>query len=201
MRPSKISYTLSALDADGFCVNVTGDIKTTPWTTIAGAPADGLGHQTTLYSAANLAAITITVNGTDCENRIQSESIAGPGATTITLTKYFKTVTSVSASATLGANTMLVGWTALCATPSYPQDYHAFHPVSLSIEAGGTVDYTIQQSVVDAFNMSVDDWFIVSPPNITESSAALAVLNATATRILVNSHTAGTLTICRSQGR
>lgn len=201
MRPSKLSYTLSALDADGFAVNVTGAIQTTPWTTIASAPADGLAHQTTLYSAANLSAITITVNGTDCEGRTQSESIAGPNATTTTLTKYFKTVTSVTATATLGANTMLVGWTASCVTPLYVQNYRALNPVSISVEAGGTIDYTIQQSVVAAFDMTVDDWFTLGSPNYTESASGSAVLNATATRILVNSHTSGTLTICRSQGR
>ena len=201
MRPSKKTYTLAALDADGFAVNVTGAIQTTPWTTIAGAPSDGIAHATTLYSAADLHAITITVNGTDSEGRAQSEDILGPNATTTTLTKYFKTVTSVTASATLGANTMQVGWTALCATPSYPQDYHAYSAATLSIEASGTVDYTIQQSVVDAFEMTVDDWFTLASPNLTESTAAVGVLNATATRILVNSHTSGVLTICRSQGR
>jgi len=201
MRPSKILYTLAALDDNGFCAAVTGAIQTTPWTTIAGAPADGTAHATTLYSTANLSAITITVNGTDAEGRTQSESIAGPNSTTVTLTAYFKTVTSVSASATLGANTMDVGWTAVAVTPLYPQDYHSFNQAVLSVETTGTIDYTIQQSPVNAFEMVAADWITLGSPNLTEGTAVMAALNATATRVLVNSHTSGTLTICRSQGR
>ena len=151
MRPKSFSYTFADLDADGFAVDVTGAINTTAWTTIAGSPDDGCAHQTTLYSTANLSGITITVTGTDAEGRTQSEAHAGPNNNTVNLTSYFKTVTSISASATLGANTMLCGWTTLCVTPAYPVNRLSGSGPVVSISPANCT-LTVQQTASDMVN-------------------------------------------------
>ena len=192
MRPRKFSYTLSALDADGFCVDVTGTIQTTPWTTIAGSPADGLAHQTTLASTADLSGIDITVNGTDAEGREQSETIAGPNNNTVNLIKYFKTVTSVSASGTLGENTMLVGWTGACQTKTYVLERFDGAGASVGCYVGGTISYVIQNTNDNVFVTPTPVWYDLIESQ-TSHFYGTCEPYSTATRVKVASHTSGTL--------
>ena len=203
MRPKLKFYDLAALHADGFCENVTGDISAAAWTTIAGSPADGCSHQTTLASTANLSGITITVNGTDAEDRVLTEDIAGPNNNTVTLTAYFKTVTSVSAGATLGANTMNVGWTALCYTPTYPTRVYSHGSPNMSVNLGGTtVNYTMQETNDNIYVNNPAQWHnIPDRDNIAVGTVGEAADGTSGLRISVNSHTTGELYITYSQPR
>jgi hypothetical protein len=201
MRPKRLSYTFAALDADGFANDVTGNIATTPWTTILGSPADGCAHQTTLASSADIHLITITVSGTDAEGRVQTEAIAGPASNTVNLTKYFKTLTSITSSATLGANTMDVGWTTLCATPIYPVAIYPHDGPVVSISpASCTV--TMQQTVSNIFDTAAAS---VVWQTLIASGTAVAVaqglIGITAIRALITVSSPGTLTIDVAQAR
>jgi len=200
MRPKRLNYVFSALDADGFAVSVTGAIQTTPWTTIAGAPSDGVAHQTTLASSADIHAITITVNGTDAEGRVQTESIAGPASNTVNLTKYFKTVTSITSDATLGANTMNVGWTTLCSTPAYPVAVYphdgpvvGISPVSCTV--------TIQQTISPIYNTTTASVWQTLIASGTAVAIAQGTAGITAVRALVTVSAPGTLTMDIAQAR
>ena len=199
MRPKRFSYTFSALDANGFCENVTGNITVTAWTTLDGTlppgkPTDGVAHQTTLASTSNLGAITVTITGTDAEGRVHSEDILGPNNNTVTLTKYFKTVTSVLSSATLGEDTMNVGWTALCKTPAIPCDYARPMGPMVSISTGGTIVYEEEQSASPIFTTANADvvWNEFNPFGQPDAGS-------TAVRARITSHTAGTMTMDISQ--
>ena len=101
-------------------LNATGIASAVAWAaggyalTAAGA-ADGTAHLITItgIAATNHSAKTFTVTGTDENDNAVTQAIAGPnGAVAVTTTKYFKTVTSVTVSATTGADTFNIGWTA-----------------------------------------------------------------------------------------
>lgn len=81
----------------------------------AAGAGDGLAHLITFLNktVTTHTGQTITFTGTDENDNPISETLTGPaGSATITTTKYFKTVTSVTASATTGADTFDIGWTA-----------------------------------------------------------------------------------------
>jgi hypothetical protein len=202
MRPKRFSYTFVALSAAGFAATVTGDIKTTPWTTIAGYPLDLIAHQTTLTlaSGGSLAGVNITVTGTDAEGRAQSETIAGPSATT-NLTKYFKTVTSITADATLGASTMNVGWTTLCSTPAYPLAVYPHDGAMVSISPANCT-LVIQQTASPIFDTAAASvvWQTLIASG-TAVATAQALIGATAVRALISISSPGTLTMDIAQAR
>ena len=93
----------TAADADGVCESQTPTAGGSQDLTIDGAQEVGstgvaafdAGRLITIASAADDSARTFTITGTDVNGDAQTEVIAGP-ATTVTGTKYFKTVTVVN---------------------------------------------------------------------------------------------------------
>lgn len=91
----------TAADADGVCQSQTPAAGGSQDLTINGAQASGgvasfdAGRLITIASASDDSGRTFTITGTDVNGDTQSEVIAGP-ATTVTGTKYFKTVTTVN---------------------------------------------------------------------------------------------------------
>ena len=117
----KISGVAVAADTDGLA---TADICTGagPWVLDnATEMPDGLAHKVTITQAGstNHSAKTAIITGTDANGAAQVETaLALPnGATTVTSTKYFLSVTSVAISATIGADTMTMGWAADSVSP------------------------------------------------------------------------------------
>jgi hypothetical protein len=202
MRPKKKVYTLAADNADGFCELVTGNISVTPWTTIAGAPGDGCAHETKLVLAGggSLAAVTLTITGTDAEGRVQSESIAGPSATS-TLASYYKTITSILSSATLGASTMNVGWTALAHTPTYPTAVYLHGAPGFGINLGGTVTYTVQQTNDLIYDNNPAQWHSLGTENCSTDQSLEPNDGTSGVRVNVLAHTSGVLYLTHSQAR
>lgn len=199
MRQKTKTYTLDALDADGFFQNVTGDITTTAWTTANSALTDGCAHYVSLASGANLSTITLTFTGTDAEGRTQTESAAGPNNTTTYLTKYFATMTSVTSSATLGANTMNVGWTAAAHTPCIPVDRCAGNGAAVGADISGTISYTIQNTNDDIWNDQTPSWYDLIDARATDWYGT-AEPGSTGVRVAIASHTSGVVIFTVSQG-
>jgi hypothetical protein len=77
---------------NGTGVGMSGGVWTAPFTG---------GRKITLYSAGNDSAVTFTLVGTDKDGVAQTEAITGPSGTTVTSTKFYHTITSVSSSATV----------------------------------------------------------------------------------------------------
>jgi len=96
-----ITADTQALDADG--ISVAAGVGNNAALTIGGALASGgacafdAGRIVTILSAGNDAAKSFTVTGTDVNGDSQTESITGANAGTATGTKYFKTITGISA--------------------------------------------------------------------------------------------------------
>ena len=198
MRPKKITYTLAALDAAGFLNDAQG---VGPWTTILANPGDGCGHLVTIASGSDISSKTLTVTGTDPEGRVQTEAITGPNATTVTGTKYFLAVTSVAASATIGAATMDVGWDVVCATPAYPTAVYQHGAPGFGINLGGAVTYTAQQTNDRIFSNAPAQWHRLGTENCTVDQSLEANDGTSGVRALVSAHTSGFLYLTHSQAR
>lgn len=198
MRPVYYSWAVASEDTDGIANDLTG---AGPWTpNVASGPNDGLAHQVSLTSAANLGAITITVTGTDADGQAVTEGIAGPVGNTVETTKFFKTVTTISASSTLGANTLDVGWVDEAVSQTIPLEIylHNGYP-NVQVTLSGTANFDIEDTMSNIRASSSPppsqaDYTWLNDANFTNKSAslssALAVL-ARAIRLAINSYSAG----------
>jgi len=96
-----ITADTTALDADG--ISVAAGVGNNAALVIGGALASGgavaldSGRVVTILSAGNDAAKSFTVTGTDVNGDAQTESITGANAGTATGSKYFKTISGISA--------------------------------------------------------------------------------------------------------
>ena len=96
-----ITADTTALDADG--ISAAAAVGNNAALTIGGALASGgsctfdAGRIVTILSAGNDAAKSFTVTGTDVNGDAQTESITGANAGTATGSKYFKTISGISA--------------------------------------------------------------------------------------------------------
>lgn len=166
MRPLYKLYSPSAEDTDGLVNDATG--ATSPLTQLTTGPGDGLAHQINITSGANLSGITFTLTGTDADDVALTEAVTGPNATTVESTTYFKTVTSIAISATLGANTVDLGWVDEFVTPTVALNTYA-RGVSANIDVTGTINYTVQATHSDLRTRADDgpfNWFDIDDPNI-----------------------------------
>lgn len=197
MRPKKIDIDVADESTTGFDTGLTGAGPFTPTVT---TPTDGLAHQVSITSAANISAITLTLTGTDADGKTQTEAVTGPNATTVESTKYFKTLTSITASATLGANTMDVGWVDEVASQTIPLDFYANNPATVQVDVTGTLNFDIEVTNGDIFvaatsytDQSALPW--LNDGNFTAKTADLiddlAVAGVKAMRIVLNSYSSG----------
>jgi len=196
MRPFEIDVDPANVDPNGICAAITG---AGPWTIadaefVAAGPADGLAHRLNLTSAQNLIAITFTLVGTDADGNALTEAILGPNATTVETVSYFATVTSVTASATLGANTMDIGWVDEVMTKTYPINWRAADAATYASNVTGTVNYTVQEAFGNVFTLTnpAQDtiWYGLSAlTSKTTDLASEGTRHATAVRLITTSYT------------
>lgn len=193
MRPIAKTYTPAAASLTGFASNVTG----ATWTLTATSAADSLGHLVTIRndSATDHSAKTAILTGTDSDGNAQTETVNLPGTSaTITSTKYFLTLTSVVPSATIGGDTMDIGWTADSNSPTIPLEWRSISPASVEIIITGTINVDGQetlQSVFDNYPSTLTWTGITSLTGITATTIKPATVAATGVRVNVNSVTAG----------
>ena len=96
---------------------------------------------------------------------------------------------------------MDIGWGVACATPLYPVNAYAIQGPNVGVDIGGTVTYTTQITNDDPFNVNPAKWTDVGTSGTTVDSLLALVSATTAVRVIVASHTAGTLAISYSQGK
>jgi len=164
----------------------------------ATSAADSLAHIITITgnAATNHSAKTFTITGTDADGIAQTEAIAGPnGAVAVSSTKYFKTVTAVTVSATTGADTFDIGWTGVSVSAAYVMDWqqNAFQ-ASLGLAITGTISVTVQhcfENVMSASPSTRTWWPHSSLVTKTASADGNYAFPVSATRLLINSVTAG----------
>lgn len=157
MKKTKITAVSVAANTTGFASNVTG----AAWTLTANNSGDSLAHLLTIHndSATDHSAKTALITGTAPNGEPQTETLALPaGTATSTSTKYWLTVTSVVPSATIGADTMDIGWAAASVSAwVYPSSTQAAFNMGFGCHiTSGTPTYTVQHSygVGETFNHS-----------------------------------------------
>lgn len=199
MRPIVLAYTPQDDSTTFFASGVTGVGPFTPTTTSTG---DALAHQVTLTSGANLSAITLTVTGTDADGKTQTEAITGPNITTVNGSKYFLTVTSVTASSTLGANTMDIGIKDDAVSKTIPINWKT-SPVNIgfAVDITGTIDYTVQHTFEDLYQEGPNNLNIFPAQGTWYNNSSVAAKTVDtdgnyaapirAMRLMINSLTAG----------
>lgn len=132
----------------GFASNVTG----ATWALSATDSGDSLAHKVTIRNdaATDHTGKTITLTGTDANGKPQTETLAGPNnAATVTSAGYYLTLTSVTVSATIGADTFDIGYSAASSSPSYyvpNQQIPGFNIGFGCRVVSGSPTYTVQQT-------------------------------------------------------
>lgn len=162
MRPFYKLYSPANESTTGIVNAATG--ATSPLTLAATSAGDSLAHQLGVSSTANIATIVFTITGTDADGVAQTETVTGVNNSTVETTGYFLTVSSVTISATLGANTANVGWVDEIATPSIPLNTYA-RGVSCNVDISGTINYTVQGTHSNIRTRADDgsfNWFDIS---------------------------------------
>ena len=178
----------TAFNAQGF--TSTG-AATAPTTTTT---SDGLAHFVTLTSPVQdtLAGINFTIVGTDPDGHSISETIAGPAsATTVTSTKFFKTIVTIQPSATMGALTLAVGIAVTAITPTIALT-NSVAAAGMTVAVTGTVNYTMYETFSNVYVHSANS---VSTPITaltakTANTSGNSSVSATGVILLINSVTA-----------
>lgn len=194
MRPIKLSLAPVTLSANAF--NATDLTGAGPWTPTTTATADSLGHLVTIVSAANLSAITFTLTGTDADDKTLTESLAGPNAGTVTGTKYFKTLTSVSASATVGVSTFGLGHGAASVSKTIPIEWRSYAAAAITADITGTINFTVQETYANVYDITgpsnAAPWVNISALAAkTADTSSTATVGTNALRFLTNTVTNG----------
>lgn len=198
--PIVFNFTPAATSANGLANDAVYTGGVLPLT--ASSAADNLAHIITVLnnSATDHSGKTFTVTGTDAEGNTQSEALTGPtGNATISTTLYFKTVTSVAVSATTGADTFDVGWTAVAISALYPIDWRQRNfQVATGVYITGTINYTVQHTLTRLYpdyqgetpptRLWYDDTYLSAKTASADSNYAYPV---TASRLKINSVSTG----------
>lgn len=198
-------FTFAALDADGFANDVA--YSGGGYALTANTAGDLCGHPVTILgnAATNHSAKTFTITGTDANDVAITNAIAGPnGVATVTSTKRFKTVTSVTVDSTTGADTFDIGWTALASTAWIGLDtrYAPFDVGVGAVLVSGTVDYDLEHTY--------DDISTNATVQVAYNNATMAAKTASfdvglsypvkAVRLDINSHTSAVMRFTVIQG-
>jgi len=204
MRPMSLGpftpavASTTAFNAQGF--TSTG-AATAPTTT---STSDGLAHYVTLTSPAQatLAGINFTIVGTDPDGHSISETIAGPAsASTVTSTKFFKTVATIQPSATMGALTLAVGIAVTAIAPTIALT-NSPAAAGMTVAVTGTINYTMYETFSNVYehDATTVSTQITALASKTANTSGNASVSATGVILLINSVTASaTITVWLNQ--
>lgn len=199
--PFKQTFTAAAASLTGHASNVTG----AAWVIATAGAGDGLAHHVTVHNdaATDHSGKTITLVGFDANGRALSETIAAPaGSATVTSTKAFKSLTSATPSATIGADTFDIGWAATGHTP-----WIDLNPAKVPFAASmavylvsGSLNFDGQQTYEETPTEDSVVFNIAALTAKTASTDAGLTAPSMAVRVDVNSHTNGVFTVVVLQG-
>ena len=206
MRPKQIDMDFGNANLTGFASNITGAGPYTMTTTTTDDTPVSLAHQVSIRndSITDYSGQTFTLTGTDADGRTQTEAVTGPvGSATVESAKYFKTLTTISASgAGIGADTFDVGWVDEIASQTIPLDFYALNPPTIQVDVTGTLNYDIEYTLQDVFKIGQAAPFDFADQEAltwvndanwtartTDLTDDLAITGIRAIRIVINSYT------------
>ena len=193
MRPIRLTYSPDIANLTRYLSNATG----TTWTLTETNSSDSLAHTVTIKndSATNHSAKTAILIGTDSANRSLTETVNLPGSSlTVTSTRYFKTLISITPSATIGADTMDIGQGEFMSM-IIPLNWRGGID-TINLDIAGTIDVTIQQTFDDVQSLEDFDYTWQNAPSIRLVNATASTNDAyegvpTAIRLISNSSSPG----------
>ena len=137
----------------------------------AGTTLD-FARQISIYSSANIAARVFTVVGTDANGRSITDTVTGINNGTVSTTKYFKTVTSISVDASFSPNTIIAGTSAAIATAISPLDHYCTVPAQVTVElVSGTATFSVQETYSPLDSTADEVW--ITPSALNAKNATL----------------------------
>lgn len=158
------------------------------------ASGDGLGYKIGLESTANLSGVTITLTGTDLEDRAITEDITGPNNSTVQSTYLYKTITSASADGAVGTN-IEAGPVDEAISKIYPCSNKGVDQYALAVDITGTVNYDIEYTFQNVYTTTTSqdlDWqnhSEIAGETTSQNSYVEAI--PAAFRLVLNSYTSG----------
>lgn len=199
------TYTFAATSAAGLADDVA--YAAGGYALTANNAGDSCAHPITIKgnAATDHSGKTFTITGTDANAVAITNAIAGPnGTATVTSTKRFATVTSVTVSSTTGADTFDIGWTSLASTPWVPLDTRIV-PFGVGVGAvlvSGSANYDLERTYDDistnaTAQVAYNDATMAAK---TASSEVSLTVPVRAIRLDINSHTAGVIRFTVLQG-
>lgn len=160
MRPTVLDLDPANASLTGFLSNATG----ATWTLTATSSGDSLAHQVSIRndSVTDHSAKTALLTGTDADGKTQTETMNLPGTSaTVESTKYFRTLISIVPSASIGADTMDIGWVDEFVSQTIPLDSYANNACTVQATVTGTINFDLEVTLEDAYS-AVDqealDW-------------------------------------------
>lgn len=192
MRPKFKSFAPAAASLTGFASNITGATVTLTAT----ACTDGLAHQVSIRndSASDHSSKTALLTGTDADKKTITETVTLPGpSATVESTAYFATLTSVVLSATIGADTMDIGWVDEFVSNTIPYDVHG-GVSGVQVDITGTINYTLEYTTSDLENDSTfvfNEWNDSNVVSSTVSGGTNVAFSVMGIRLKVNSYSTG----------
>jgi len=178
-----VVFSFPAVDRDGICASQTtagagaliinGALLDLPATmqSVTRVVLPGIARVVSIYSAANISALTFTVTGTNLRGAVITEDITGPNATTVAGSTEFHSVTSVTADGAV-SSAAEVGTGSTGSTNWWrTDDFATIANISAGIAITATASVTVQNTFDDAE---------VAAPTVTYNHPTLAAITATA---------------------
>jgi len=193
MHPIEFNYTPVDDSATGYA-SAVGGTPGVAFVLAATTAGDSLAHPVTIAPSAGVTG-NYTLTGTDADGIAQTETLPTNAAATVTSVKFFKTLTEVLAPSGIGANTVNIGWSDVGVGATYCLNWRQpDFQVSLGVVVSGTINYTVQhclENIRSAAPSTLTWWPHASLVGDTTSQDGNYASPVTATRILINSLTAG----------
>lgn len=190
MRPKEYDVDVADANLTGFASNVTG----ATFTLTANEADDSLAHQVSIRNdaATDHSGKTITLVGTDANGAALTEVVTGPaGTATVESSGYFKTLTSATPSATIGADTFDIGWVDEVSTQAIPLNWRSPNGATINVDVTGTIDFTVQETfdAIQDAGIQNAQWVNISAlASKTADTTSKSTVGATAIRLIVNSY-------------
>jgi hypothetical protein len=200
MKAKNWNFTPANANLTGFASNMTG---AGPWTMTTTTSGDSLAHQASCRNdtATDHSAKSLTFTGTDPDGRTQTETINAPGVSaTVETAKYWKTLTTVTISATINADTFDFGWVDEFASNTIVLNWRKSLPASIEVDLTGTINFDIETTFRNPWastNTDSESLGWLNDANWTAKSADLlddlALAGTRAMRFVCNSYTDGVI--------
>lgn len=186
MRPKVFDIDPANASLTGFRSNATG----VDFTLTSTSSGDSLAHQVSVRndSATDHSAKTLVFVGTDPDGKAQTETINAPGTSaTVETTGYYLTLTSVTPSATIGADTFDIGWVDEVATKTIPVNSRGHVGAAVGATVTGTMSFSVQETFSDLTGTL--QWYSGDSYPATADVVSSATPGATAIRTIIHSYT------------